>query len=218
MGFSRTRQKRRCTCSAWAGGHGCATRDKDALQQRRSGFSLCERSNCDMTSASYSMAGEPRRWSRHGFRMQAARAAGTMPYAGLGRVQSKLFPVRRRGTHWTAIVGYPATLYSCMSGLTGALAGLQFGRGQAKITLQPRRSSERRRRDEKSKCSRQAGGQAGSIGARRPSVQCEARARPQQRVRATGQDSDGNGSTSALAGVGVVVVMVAEDTGLGRVQ
>lgn len=56
--------------------------------------------------------------------MQTASAPATIPYAGLGRVQSKFFPVRRRGTHWTAISGYAATWYSCMSGLTGAAAGL----------------------------------------------------------------------------------------------
>ena len=107
---------------ATLGGDGGATRDKDAacrqasfaaLSRSNKGgecFSVCEWSVYDMTSASYSMAGEPRRWSRHGFEMQAARAAGTMPYAGLGRVQSKLFPVRRRGTHWTAIVGLSCNL------------------------------------------------------------------------------------------------------------
>jgi hypothetical protein len=94
------------------------------LQQRRS--TSASPNGLIMTQAQLPTAcqGEPRLWCRHGLEMQAARATATMPYAGLGRVQSKLFPVRRRGTHWTAIVGYPATLYSCMSGLTGALAGL----------------------------------------------------------------------------------------------
>ncbi|KAH6851765.1 hypothetical protein CC77DRAFT_1004548 [Alternaria alternata] len=106
------------------------------LQQRRSSSASPKSSNDDMTSASYSMSGEPRLWCRHGFEMQAARATGTMPYAGLGRVQSKLFPVRRRGTHWTAI-SYAAARPSakvaavCEGWGGGTAAGARDGNGSS---------------------------------------------------------------------------------------